>query len=680
MKKQIFRLMTALVMMAAAVVSIGCEPEPDPEPEPVTPNFPKLVEKAVKSGETVTLSINPNMAWKVSIPSSAAQYFSLADAAGQLSMSGEAGAQQIKIQVADLDEFDTDRVCEVSLAMGGKTEVIAKLTRMKLARTVNIYVAEYDAANVDFKTTDEGAYVYGTTPVTSLDFLWHNEQYMHRIVVETNFKWAIGGELPAWLDPSVTTGEEGRTEVFVRTVKEAYPFTAENFEMVINDFTNESAPVEAGKLKLSMPACEAMCEISISPVLTFNAEGHYFNASADSYIETGAIATMTAPKGAELYKIVKNNGYLYASSPAADWITITWDEEWDAAADNAGVWSRKFFVTTTPNEGAEREGMLVALPRTLASKISDPDYDLFNADGTALKAEYEQYVVSTVKQEAPAEAENKGVIYANDIETMHAFTADFAELSAGSWPWQGAWASIPNAYKLTYRSNDSGDDLIFSKPFSRYEIYGFDGSYSSPYDLSTCWITLEESAAHKELTNGYKVRMRLGDDPANGLYPNTQKGPEGELDEATIVFYDENNVAYALIYCVLNPNYMYVPEVSGEVKFTDPALAESLGAKLERVVEGDPDFSAENAGMGVLQYRLTHTSANCSQATLQMPTYAEPNVFTYASWLTSELKDGVTMVTMSPTENKAKSHITYHSAGGAMVVYLYCVFEKAATE
>lgn len=673
MKKQIFRLMTALVMMAAAVVSIGCEPEPDPEPEPVTPNFPKLVEKAVKSGETVTLSINPNMAWKVSIPSSAAQYFSLADAAGQLSMSGEAGAQQIKIQVADLDEFDTDRVCEVSLAMGGKTEVIAKLTRMKLARTVNIYVAEYDAANVDFKTNDEGAYVYGTTPVTSLDFLWHNEQYMHRIVVETNFKWAIGGELPAWLDPSVTTGEEGRTEVFVRTVKEAYPFTAENFEMVINDFTNESAPVEAGKLKLSMPACEAMCEISISPVLTFNAEGHYFNASADSYIETGAIATMTAPKGAELYKIVKNNGYLYASSPAADWITITWDEEWDAAADNAGVWSRKFFVTTTPNEGAEREGMLVALPRTLASKISDPDYDLFNADGTALKAEYEQYVVSTVKQEAPAEAENKGVIYANDIETMHAFTADFAELSAGSWPWQGAWASIPNAYKLTYRSNDSGDDLIFSKPFSRYEIYGFDGASSSTYDLSTCWITIEESAEHKGLTNGYKVRMRLGDDPANGLFPNTQAGWDGE-NEATIVFYDENDAPYALIYCVLDPNYMYVPEVSGEVKFADPDAAVTYGAKLEKLVEGDPDFSAEDAGMGVLQYRLTHTSAMGAMATLQMPSYHQALCYPSESWLSTQTVEGGTQVMMNPEGDQAKGHILYYDQSWAVLVRLVCVF------
>ncbi|MBQ5372389.1 MAG: hypothetical protein IIU53_06395 [Rikenellaceae bacterium] len=671
MKKQIIRLMTAMVMCAAAVLSIGCEPEPDPEPE-VTPNFPKLVEKVVKSGETVTLSINPNMAWKVSIPSSSAQYFSLADAAGQLSMTGEAGAQQIKIKVAELDEFDTDRVCEVALTMNGKTQTIAKLTRMKLARTVNVYLAQYDEANIDFKTDAEGAYVYGSTPVQTLDFLWHNEQYMHRVVVETNFKWAIGGELPAWLDPSVTSGEAGRTEVFVRTVKEAYPFAAESVELKINDFTNESAPVEVSKLKVNMPACEAVCEVSISPALTFNAEGHYFNASNDTYLEMGAIATMNAPKGAELYKIVKNNGYLYASSPAADWITIEWEEEWDAAADKAGVWSRKFFVSTTPNEGAEREGMLVALPRTLASKVSDPDYDLFNADGTALKAEYEQYVVSTIKQEAPAEAENKGVIYANDIETMHAFTADFAELAAGAWPWQGAWAQIPNAYKLTYRSNDSGDDLIFSKPFSRYEIYGFDGAYSSTYDLSTCWITIEKSASHKELTNGYKVRMRLGDDPANGLFPNTQAGFDGE-NEATIVFYDENNEAYALIYCVLDPNYMYVPEVSGEVKFADPALAESLGAKLEKVVEGDPDFSAENNYMGVLQYRLTHTSAMGAQALLLMPSYNQSFCYPSGSWLSTQQVEGGTQVIMTPEENYAKGHITFH-AGNDVVVYLYCVF------
>ena len=673
MKKNIFCQITALLMMAAAVVATGCGDDPEPEPTPVTPNFPTKVEKVVKSGEVYTLSINPNMDWKVSIPTEAAQYFSLVDAAGQLSMTGKAGQQQIKIKAAEIDEFDNDRVCEVSLTMGGKTQVVAKLTRMKLARTLNVYVAEYDEANVDFKTDAEGGYVYGSTPVQTLDFLWHNEQYMHRIVVETNFKWAIGGELPAWLNPSTTTGEAGRTEVFVRTEKEAYPFAAESVELVINDLANESAPVEAGKLTVNMPACEAVCEVEIAPALTFNAEGHYYNASADSYIEMGAIATMTAPKGAQLYKIVKENDYLYASSPTNDWITITWEEEWNAAADKAGLWARKFFVQTTLNEGAVREGMLVALPRTVASKISDPDFDLFNSEGTALKAEYEQYVVATVKQEAPAAAEDKGVIYANDIETMHAFTADFTELAAGSWPWQGAWTKIPNAYKLTYRSNDSGDDLIFSKPFSRYEIYGFDGASSSTYDLSTCWITLEKSEEYKGLTNGYKVRMRLGDDPANGLFPNTQAGWDGE-NEATIVFYDENDVAYALIYCVLDPNYMYVPEVSGEVKFVDPTTAATYGATLEKIVEGDADFLAEDAAMGVLQYRLTHTSAMSSMATLLMPTYAQAICYPSESWLSTQTVEGGTQVIMNPEGNEAKGHILYYDSSWGVLVRLVCVF------
>ncbi|MBQ2414659.1 MAG: hypothetical protein II315_07035 [Rikenellaceae bacterium] len=673
MKKNIFRQITALLMMAAAVVTTGCgdDPTPEPEPTPVTPNFPTKVEKVVKSGETYTLSINPNMDWKVSIPTEAAQYFSLVDAAGQLSMTGKAGQQQIKIKAAEIDEFDNDRTCEVSLTMGGKTQIIAKLTRQKLARTLNIYVAEYDEANVDFKTDAEGAYVYGSTPVKTLDFLWHNEQYMHRIVVETNFKWAIGGELPAWLNPSTTTGEAGRTEIFVRTEQEAYPFAAESVELVINDLANESAPVEAGKLTVNMPACEAFCQVSISPSILFNAEGYFYNASTDEYIEAGAIASMIAPKGAELYKVAKSGEYLYTTSPYCDWIQIEWVDEWDAAADAAGVWNRKFLVNVEATT-AEREAMLVALPRTEVAKISDPDLDLFNSEGTALKAEYEKYVVSHIKQEAPAAAEDKGVIYANDIETMHAFTADFAELAAGSWPWQGAWTKIPNAYKLTYRSNDSGDDLIFSKPFSRYEIYGFDGASSSTYDLSTCWITLEKSEEYKGLTNGYKVRMRLGDDPANGLFPNTQAGWDGE-NEATIVFYDENDEAYALIYCVLDPNYMYVPEVSGEVKFVDPAAAEMYGAKLEKVVEGDPDFSAENNYMGVLQYRLTYTSAMGAQALLLMPSYNQSFCYPSESWLSTQQVEGGTQVMMNPEEDYAKGHITYH-AGNDMVVYLYCVF------
>jgi hypothetical protein len=118
---------------------------------------------------------------------------------------------------------------------------------------------------------------------------------------------------------------------------------------------------------------------------------------------------------------------------------------------------------------------------------------------------------------------------------------------------------------------------------------------------------------------------------------------------------------------------MYVPEVSGEVKFADPALAESLGAKLEKVVEGDPDFSAENNYMGVLQYRLTHTSAMGAQALLLMPSYNQSFCYPSGSWLSTQQVEGGTQVIMTPEENYAKGHITFH-AGNDVVVYLYCVF------
>ena len=272
--------------------------------------------------------------------------------------------------------------------------------------------------------------------------------------------------------------------------------------------------------------------------------------------------------------------------------------------------------------------------------------------------------------------DSKDVIYANDIETMHAFTADFVKLESNTWPWQGAWASIPNAYKLTYRDNNSGDDLIFAKPFSRYEIYGFDGAYSSIYNLSTCWIIIEKSAAYKGLTNGYKIRMRLGNNPAEGLYPNTHAGWDGE-NEATIVFYDENNVAYALIYCIQDPNYIYYPETSGEVKFTDPAIAESYGATLEKIVEGDEHFDAVDAAMGVLQYRLTHTSPMSYMATLQIPSYYLALCYPSDSWLSIKYSNSSTTVAMAPEENQEQGHILFYDSSWSVLVRLVCIYNAA---
>ena len=133
-------------------------------------------------------------------------------------------------------------------------------------------------------------------------------------------------------------------------------------------------------------------------------------------------------------------------------------------------------------------------------------------------------------------------------------------------------------------------------------------------------------------------------------------------------------MAYALIYCVMDPNYMYVPEVSGEVRFADPTAAATYGATLEKIVEGDPDYSAEDTGMGVLQYRLTHTSAMGAMATLQMPSYKTAICYPSDQWLSTQLVEGGTQVIMNPEGDQAKGHILYYAADYSVLVRLVCVF------
>ena len=122
---------------------------------------------------------------------------------------------------------------------------------------------------------------------------------------------------------------------------------------------------------------------------------------------------------------------------------------------------------------------------------------------------------------------------------------------------------------------------------------------------------------------------------------------------------------------------MYVPEVSGEVKFADPAAAATYGAKLEKLVEGDADFSAEDAGMGVLQYRLTHTSAMGAMATLQLPSYSMAICYPSDQWLSTQLVEGGTQVIMNPEGDEAKGHILFFDSSWSVFVRLVCIYNAA---
>ena len=92
-----------------------------------------------------TLEIEPNQNWEVSVPTATAAWFWIQDETQKVwTLRGGAGASRIVIGVAELDEFDDTRVCEVTLKMGGQSKVIATITRGTLERGFSLRTCKID--------------------------------------------------------------------------------------------------------------------------------------------------------------------------------------------------------------------------------------------------------------------------------------------------------------------------------------------------------------------------------------------------------------------------------------------------------------------------------------------------------------------------------------------------------
>ena len=145
--KSLFRSMIAACALCAAM-AVSCE-EPEPPVPPVEPVFPTMTEKNdVEPGSVLTLSFEANMDWTVSVPSEGLLWFWIQDGefkvdklTGKVS---EGGKEKISVSigVSETEEFDVNRSCDVTLTMGGKSQVIAKYMRPAVNRTISVYSAK----------------------------------------------------------------------------------------------------------------------------------------------------------------------------------------------------------------------------------------------------------------------------------------------------------------------------------------------------------------------------------------------------------------------------------------------------------------------------------------------------------------------------------------------------------
>ncbi|MBP3425944.1 MAG: hypothetical protein J6K81_04420 [Rikenellaceae bacterium] len=680
MKKYMVRLFSLLVVVAMAVSA--CNPDtPENEGtddgsgnENVTPGdkpgegegntdvvFPEKVVANVTPGEVVTLTFEAATKWEVSVPAETSAWFSIVDGKNTtLSLRGtETGTQEVQIQVRNIVDYRQAHTCEVSLNMGNRTEVIAQLTLPAAQREIDVYEAEFNETDNVFQMDSLSKYVYSESTVESVKMRWVNGLFRQKIAVDANFNWSLVGEIPAWLELSNTSGENGRTEISLNTVPEELPLEPTVVKFDLCDYSDLSNPVVVESFTIDYDGCKDVFKLDMNYQLRFNTIGDYYDpVHAMDFVAAPAAGTITAPKGVVFYTFVERNGKLYHDRYAM-WINFT-VADYPEGADEKGLYTRAMSLTVNANtELTERKAYLMALPASVASTITDPANQLYaDEEHTTVAYDLRDYIFGEIEQLPYVPP---GVIDATNISTMRAYNADFEELENASFI-TGAWAGITHAYRLSYSQADTGDYLTFNVPFSSYEVYGYNGQSDKFESLDGCWISL---SAHAENENCYKVMM---DDKKN-----TKPGPDGQ-NVAYLVFYGEDKAAYAVVECVLDENFVAPPIYEVDTSAVAFLGEESFGETLEFLTPSDPDWNAEAAVSypGLIQVRVVHRSAMSSLRGMKFPEFT-----TWRStqdWLKIAYNAGLPCVDMQAlTGNKGRGVITLYN-GDTAVVIIVCVF------
>ena len=336
---------TSVLLASTALTLAACTSDDDSPEQTPAPVFPDLAELTIPAGETTCeVSFTPNLDWTVSIPTDAetSRWFELRD--GEMpvsSISGKASSTPVSVTVATIaqEAFDQMPVCEVSLTMGGQTQVIAKITRANTARTFELFASEYNVTEVDDFTIP---YVYSETALTkytgsateipyeeapeeAVELKWPIRvgNYMYVFKSSSNFSWLAS--TPDWISVSSTPieDEEGAYQITVNGL-----FTEETQDGAVGviDFYDANIDKEEdpgnnahNRYCIKIPAFRDLVRHPIASnnaTFEFDVDGKYLSnslGSGESILDSLA-ADVYSTKGLKFFALMNDgNGGYYAN-------------------------------------------------------------------------------------------------------------------------------------------------------------------------------------------------------------------------------------------------------------------------------------------------------------------------------------------------------------------------------
>lgn len=548
---------TSVLLASSALLLSACSEDNGKDTSDPTPVFPDMATLNIPAGETsCNVSFTPNMDWTVSIPTDAetSEWFKLSDGVVETSsISGKASTEPVTIQVitTNQDVYDETPSCEVSLTMGGQTQVIAKVTRQTAAREFDIYLSGFQ--------TDEGtqeaidfSFEYSETPVAKYtessapevapegapELIWFTGKtgYMQVVKAESNFEWHASTS--DWLTVTARPqeGEYFVTADFAQITEQEIngaigmiDFYDRNIDPTATDPGNNAH----NRYCFVLPNLTKVVRNgsgAATAAFSFNAEGYAVDSNGTVSEEKSSTGSLYSAKDVVFYIGEKKGEWYYGYEASQhDWVTIA--DSWDETGSAFQL--HDYTVSVKANEGETREVLVIALPKALAEKISDPNMDLFNTEGTDIKEEYKQYVFATIEQEGEggggsddgfsiSESESNQMYQPLGYYTFEDLTngdPDADEDIANNWDVIAAGGKL---YRLTYKSFDLMGSISFL----------LNGEYANIIASSTGnWLGTES------YDNEINVTM-----DASG---NTYTGGQG-----FIRIYDSNYNQLACIICI----------------------------------------------------------------------------------------------------------------------------------
>ncbi|MBR5835835.1 MAG: hypothetical protein IKY66_06685 [Bacteroidales bacterium] len=545
MKRNIFKYAAALVLGFMAVVSCDLT---DPQKNEV-PSFPtSVLNKTVAAGESVEISIEPNMAWDVTLEGDGVMnYFWIDDSGMKASrISGNKAEKVVFTVVFSKDEeFDVNRVCDVYLAMGDEKKKIATLTRPSLNRSMDIYAGVADEEGF----TDD----FGTSKVTSAELLTFTgvPTYSLPVRVVANYAWDLA--LPSWLraytvdgKTEVTSGAAGTVDMLLTAVLDETVKNGAEEKVRFIDSSNDNAVTE---LTVKLPAFGDRIECELNST-EFNMAGEVLLPNG-SYVEGTAVAYVLGMEGAVI-RALEWKGQ-YHDIAYADWVIIERGEYYDDAL----LKTVDFTIGVTENSGEARYADLFVFPASMADVTAEEICDM-NDPECGFNAEYAPYYVGRLTQAGevpPYITPTSPEELRAEVGTYFSTLDPKAEDNVLQWDFPTA----PVYHKITYTGEWSGDEGSFkvSEPYSYVKLYADTdypmGVFSQEIsENDACWISFAGFGGNTE------GRFNMNEVPASATH-------------TAAVFYGENDNILAAVLVVFDPAY------TGESSGTEYQIASGIG-------------------------------------------------------------------------------------------------------